>query len=80
MMGTKITVLEASLGTQDMSSIRLPTQGVMYPQRCFRYNLIYNFCTCVIVCTAIYVTFTNTVTDVQYEVAICINWTMELLF
>jgi hypothetical protein len=31
-MGDKITILETSMKTQNFSSIKLPTQGIMYPQ------------------------------------------------
>jgi hypothetical protein len=35
MMGTKTAIPEASLSTQNVSSVKLPTQGVTYPQRSF---------------------------------------------
>lgn len=39
MIGTKIAILETSLNTQEYSSLRLPTQGMVYPQTCFRQSI-----------------------------------------
>jgi hypothetical protein len=39
MIGTKITILETSLNTQEYSFLRLPTQGMMYPQTYFRQSI-----------------------------------------
>lgn len=35
-MGNKIAILEVTPNTQDISSVRLPTQGMTYMQKCFR--------------------------------------------
>jgi hypothetical protein len=35
-MGTKIAILEVTLNPQDISSVRLPTEGMTYVKKCFR--------------------------------------------
>lgn len=41
MMENKITILEILLNTENLSSIKLPTQGIMYHQICFRQDILY---------------------------------------
>lgn len=40
MMGTKIAIPEISLNTQDFSPVSFPTQGITYPERCFRQSIL----------------------------------------
>jgi hypothetical protein len=40
MIGTKIALPGILLNTQDFSSVRLPTQAVTYPLKCFKHNAI----------------------------------------
>jgi hypothetical protein len=47
-MRTTITTPKISFNTQDISSIRLPTQGMTYPRRCFGQRIASSFRACVI--------------------------------
>lgn len=43
-VGSKITVLEIWLNAENFSSIKLPNQGTVYPQRCFRWMEMSGWC------------------------------------